>query len=211
MKFLLAAALSCCFLLFHSVDSVAQHKRKDLSEDDIKVAYSSIPKIDGQYEYSEVIQLDSASTKDLLYQRAKLFFANEFKSAKDVIQYDDRGEGKVIGKGHFRIEDIQLIFLVAFTEKRDVNFTLEVFCKDGRYRYRIYGFNAEVTLRASGGSGPDNITHSEQSIDASYALTQKGSTKKMDRRLFSSTLFEIQRIAEDLKKAMATSTQSDNF
>ena len=75
-------------------------KQKDPSEDEIRSAYSALPKAEGQYEWAEVVQMDSSVKKDDLYRNAKLFFANEFKSAKDVIQYDDRGEGKVIGKGN---------------------------------------------------------------------------------------------------------------
>ena len=34
----------------------------------------------------------------ILYRNAKLFFANISESSKDVLQYDDREEGKIIGK-----------------------------------------------------------------------------------------------------------------
>lgn len=191
--------------------TVFSQKQKDLSDNEIKAAYAAIPKVDGQYEWSEVVQADSALKKDDLYRNAKVFFANEFKSAKDVIQYDDRGEGRVMGKGDFRLEDVQGAFLIVVSDKRYVNFTLEIMCKDGRYKYRIYGVSAECTKRASGGSSPDNVNNLTLSMDGAYAECNKGIVKKMDRRLFMATLGEIQSTIADLKKAMSVKKSEDSF
>lgn len=185
-------------------------KQKDPTEEEVKASYSSLPKVDGQYEWTEVVQVDSSLKKDDLYRNAKMFFANEFKSAKDVLQYDDRAEGKVIGKGNFHIEDLQNTFLVIFTDKRDVNFTIEIFCKDGKYKYRIYGINADCIFRGSGGRGPDNVTRDNITLDDAYIKCTKGSTKKMDRRLFMVMIDEVQLTIGDIKKGM-TSVKKDDF
>lgn len=103
--------------------------------------------------------LDSTYKKDILYKNSKLFFADAFKSAKDVLQYDDREEGKIIGKGNFKIEGGQSVFLSYFTEVWIVNFSIELFVKDGKYRYRIYDFNIDGRTRATGGNTPDQITN----------------------------------------------------
>ena len=193
-------------LLLFPLASIAQ---KTPSEEDCASAYKALPKIDGQYEWSEVIQVDTSLKKDDLYRNAKLFFANEFKSAKDVLQYDDRGEGKVVGKGNFFIEDLQSAFMVMFTDKRTVNFTLEIYCKDGRYKYRIYGINADCLIRASGGSSPDNVRSENISIEDAYLKCGKGMTKKMDRRLFMLMVAEINSTVNDIKKMMVSAKKDD--
>lgn len=195
------------FTLLFPIIAIAQ---KTPSEQDCAAAYKAIPRVDGHYEWSEVIQVDTLLKRDDLYRNAKTFFANEFKSAKDVLQYDDRGEGKVIGKGNFFIEDNQMVFMDMFSDKRTVNFTLEIYCKDGRYKYRIYAINCDFILRASGGSGPDNVTRDNISLDDAYQKCLKGMTKKMDRRLFMLMLAEINSTVADVKRAMA-STKKDDF
>ena len=100
--------LSFAFALF-SIFSYGQ-KQKEFTAETVKILYESIPKVEGKYEYTEVVQLDTTYKKDVLYKNSKLFFADAFKSAKDVLQYDDREEGKVIGKGNLSIEGGQAVF-----------------------------------------------------------------------------------------------------
>lgn len=186
-------------------------KQKDPSEEEVKAAYLALPKVDGQNEWTGIVQVDTSLKKDDLYRNAKIFFANEFKSAKDVIQYDDRGEGRVVGKGNFHLEDGQSAVLVFCSEKRDVDFTLEIYCKDGKYKYRIYGISAECTVRVSGGSSPDNVNRENITFDAAYTRTLKGISKKMERRLFMAMNDEIQSTIADIKKAMAVKKSDDSF
>lgn len=189
----------------------SQNKIKDPTEEDCKAVYNSLPRVDGNIEFTEVIQLDSSFSKDLLYRNAKLFFTNEFKSAKDVLQYDDRAEGKVIGKGNLQQEDFQMTFLVMFTQTRIVNFTLEIFCKDGKYKYRLYDIQIKGHSRASGGNTPDNVYSSDLSIQDAYTKTYKGSTKKMDRRLFVRMIGEINSTIADIKTSMCKTKSADDF
>ncbi len=79
----------------------------------------------------EVVKLDSTTQKEL-YSRAKLFFAESFKSAKKVIQLDD-GSSIIVGKG-----------ITTFTSGKgltkaniDISFLLKIELKEGQYRYTI--------------------------------------------------------------------------
>lgn len=109
------------------------------SEDLLK----SITDSTGTVSITEVVHVDTSLKKDDLYRNTKSFFAEYFKSSKDVVQYDDREEGKVIGKGNFPVSDKNLL------EDCDwnVNFSIELICKDGKYKYKIYNVNIleEVT------------------------------------------------------------------
>lgn len=98
--------------------------------------------INGKIYFNEVIQVDSI-TKDLLYYNAKVFFAEVFKSANDVIQMDDKENGVLIGKGFTNVyakavfRDGLIIYL-DFTGTVQMWYTIKIQCKDNRYKYDIY-------------------------------------------------------------------------
>lgn len=71
---------------------------------------------------SEVVSVDSTTTKETLYSNALSFFATTFKSAQNVIQMQDPESGKVIGKG-------------LLSNGRKV--TITIACKEGKYKYDI--------------------------------------------------------------------------
>src|SRR5258708_31294843 len=48
--------------------------------------------------YTEVVKVDSSVTKDILYSKAREWFAIAFKSSNVVIQLEDKENGKIIGK-----------------------------------------------------------------------------------------------------------------
>lgn len=84
----------------------------------------TLPKnADGKYEYTGVVNVDSASA-DKLYSNAKLFIADNFKSGKDVTQLNDDYSKTVIGRG---IE-------------HSVKFKITIQCKEGKYRYVVEDF-----------------------------------------------------------------------
>jgi hypothetical protein len=189
----------------------SQDDKKDATEEDVNTAYDSLQKVDGQYEFKEVVQLDSTYKKDILYKNAKLFFANISKSSKDILQYDDREEGKVIGKGTIQVTGHQNILLNAFSEIRTTNFTLEISCKDGKYKYRLFGFSSEYTYGQSDKRKPERITTGTLTVDQAYERTEKGGTKKMERNLFLNTLNEIRLTQEHLKEFMRKKPSKDDF
>ena len=75
----------------------------------------------GQTTRTDVILVDSTTTKEQLYSNALSFFAINFKSANHVIQMADPVSGHVIGKG--------------IVDGRDVIISLQ--CKGGRYKYDV--------------------------------------------------------------------------
>jgi len=89
----------------------------------------------GEIVYSEVVKVDSAKSNEL-FVRAHEWFANAFKSAKAVIQLDDKEAGKIVGKGTFDVSDNNnhnSLIYIAWTGT--VDFTVEIQTKDGRYKY----------------------------------------------------------------------------
>lgn len=83
------------------------------------------PTVDGRINFSEIVPVDGAS-KDDLYARTKIWFADTFKSSNDVIQLDDKDNGVIIGRGK----------IVEKEKKWD--FTVKVQVKDQRFKVEFY-------------------------------------------------------------------------
>jgi|SRR6185312_6067628 len=99
----------------------------------------AIPKnADGNYEYTEVVNVDSASAEKL-YSNAKLFIVDAFKSGKDVTQLNDDISKTVAGTGAIQI------YLKGLTSGTQyVSFKLNIQCKDGRYKYDFSNFQYDL-------------------------------------------------------------------
>lgn len=104
----------------------------------------------GEVEFIKVIQLDS-STKDNNFNKSKLWVANAFKSAQDVIQYENREEGKLVCKGLIAIKSTGMGMggTIHWSQAGNVLFTLEMGVKDDRCRIRIY----DLTHQAENAGG----------------------------------------------------------
>jgi hypothetical protein len=102
-----------------------------------EVMMKSLPKdsTTGMISYQEIVRVDSSVTKDVLYASAKDWFANAFRSAKDVIQMEDKENAKLIGKGNLTVS----IPMVGPDYSR-VDFTVTIQAKDGRYKYTVTNF-----------------------------------------------------------------------
>jgi hypothetical protein len=157
----------------------------------------TIPKIDGTYCFQEVVTLDGTYKKDFLYKNAKLYFVNNFKSANDVIQYDNKDDAKIIGKGNLTVYDS---YIITPFEWR-INFSTEITCKDGKYRYRLYDVNIIETRHVSSEYGGDRII--KLTIDDALNQNKKGSVKKVTARLFNKMITSIKADIAAIKIDMA--------
>lgn len=95
-----------------------------------------LPIIDGKIVYTEVVNIDSTKTKNELYSKAREWFAKTYNSSIKVIQMDDKEDCKIIGKALFQVYHKAM--------KKDypsgnINYTISIFAKDGRYKYEITG------------------------------------------------------------------------
>jgi hypothetical protein len=100
-----------------------------------------LPLKDGKVNYSGVVNVDSVN-KTELYNRAKHWLVETYKSAKDVIQIDDKENGEVIGKVFFEI-----YWTNTFYSGLNINIwhTLKIQVKDGRFRYEITDFSVKYS------------------------------------------------------------------
>jgi hypothetical protein len=88
--------------------------------------------------YSEVVQAPGVSQSEL-YSRAKLWFASTFKSAKDVVQADEKEAGVVQGTGW----STTYVKSLGIPSPQKLWYTVKIAVKDGRYKYDISSFQIE--------------------------------------------------------------------
>jgi hypothetical protein len=83
----------------------------------------------------------SGVTKDDIFDRTLRWTAQNFRSAKDVIDYQDKPSGTIIAKGI--IPNVDYGAMV----KGDLHFTLTIDCRDGKARYNYTNIDmvAEVS------------------------------------------------------------------
>lgn len=163
-----------------------------------------MPKVDGQYGYMEVITVDSLN-KDVLFNNAKTFFVDAFKSAKDVIQLDDKAEGKLIGKGIITVSGNQQK-MMGHSWERKINayFSIEILCKDNKYKYRIY----DITLKSydQHTSREKAPIESVQTFETLIEESNEGTYKKATSEAYPKLLGEFKIIIAQLKQNMIKKT-----
>ena len=100
-------------------------------------AQSSLPLNDqNMVEYSEVITLDKS--KDEIYSSINEWFVKTFKDSKEVIDFQDKEVGKIVGKG-IMVMDTKLNPLYKYD--LHTKFVIKTEVKEGKYRFVISDFN----------------------------------------------------------------------
>lgn len=153
--------------------------------------------------YTEVVQLEGTPTKDELYERAKEWFARYYKSSNNVLQIDEKENGKLVGKAALRV---YIRSMGADYEGGIVSYTISVYVKEGRYKYEITDFVHNGQQRTKEGMeikgrGPAEVFLSPDS--------------KLQGKLFGYYLNQIDAASKDaitsLKEAMAKGKKSNNW
>jgi Domain of unknown function (DUF4468) with TBP-like fold len=94
----------------------------------------TLPKLDdGRYGYQAVVTVEGAEAGELL-SRARAWIAQNYGSAKAVIQLDDTA-GTIVVKGTFAIP------WMIYDNGADIHHVLTFEAKAGRYRYTLSDFS----------------------------------------------------------------------
>mgnify|MGYP003545391179 CR=1 FL=1 len=110
----------------------------------IQVSFSQTP-----LTYSEVVQVDSITSKEEMFERARVWFATSFKDSKEVLQVSDKENGELIGRGV--IPFISNVFVGSSATKGLISFDVRIYTKQGRYKYEITLFTHEGSSGSSQG------------------------------------------------------------
>lgn len=100
--------------------------------------------------YTDVVSVDSLVKKQELFSKVREWFAKTYNSSTNVIQMEDKENGKIVGKAL-----IQIYKKTAITnyEWGAIHYTISIYIKDGRYKYVITDFYHTGQYTSSGGIG----------------------------------------------------------
>lgn len=149
----------------------------------------------GKVEFSEVVDVEGVSASELR-KRCKKWFAESYKSAKDVIQYD--GEDNITGKGIFQMK------VPSFGLEMDVptTHTIIVDFKENKYRVRITDIDYGTAV----------VKNAEYVKSKADQVKAKGKEPKGDIKNYLITTNKYcKNTLESLKKAMKTKSEKDDW
>lgn len=147
--------------------------------------------------YTEVVKVDSVY-KNELYKRAKLWFVETYNSSKDVLQLDSKEDGILIGKA--LMEYNPKVFSRSGLTKGNIKYTIKVFVKEGRYKYKITDFVHDPDGNQYGKSSMGLIT-TEEDCPNPIPMAKKWSNKVW-KDIKSQIENKILPLITDLKKGM---------
>ena len=122
-----------------------------------------LPMVNSKVNYTGIVKVDSVTKKIELYQRSKLWFVEVFKSANDVIQLDDKENGVIVGKGFFKTTWVLNEYI---TITANIQMTITINTKDGRYRYELSDFKVIDTWKE--GSNNYDFPLEEWTVETPY-------------------------------------------
>ena len=149
--------------------------------------------------FSEVIQVDGVSKKEL-FNRARKWFADYYNSSETVIDLEDKESGILIAKplGYANIP-----YILGFTAVK-MFYTINIYVKDGRYKYEITDIINETDPSEFNGyrSSKTNI---ESVINDYMVFKPNGKIREKSKNWKVATIKMVYKIADDLVESMNNS------
>lgn len=185
-------SLLIAFVATISLSANAQ-KKETVSQD-------TIPAVNGVYQYQEVVNVDNTFKKDQLYRNAKLYFMDVFPGAKDAFQYDDKQEGRIIGKGFLTVDDYKSVFPGVAVLRWDVYYNTEIICKDGKYQVRLYDILITKEYHVSESNSRNVHLTLKDAYDA--IPKQRGPYRSLYPKVISKMMAELMANVNTIKQSM---------
>ena len=143
----------------------------------------------------------TAKTKTQLYADTKLFIAEAWNSAKDVIQNDDKETGVVLVKGLTDATVNSLMTSVTYW----FSYTAKFQMKDGKYRITIDNLScSDVTTTSTSPFAP-------LSLDGYRGAFKDGLTEKNYNKVIEALKLNITNLVAGYQTAMKKPLVADNF
>lgn len=164
-----------------------------------------LPIVDDKVTFSQIVKCGEKPA-DLLYSGIKMSLAEIFKSAKDVIQLDDKENRTIIAKGINQSDDKSSHF----------EFTLRLTARDGRYRIDLTNFVFVKHSSVIGNVRFGETSNAAENLTDDLCFNAKGELRKMgaglQRRFLIETKDQIfyEIASRTLKFTNGLTSQSDD-
>jgi hypothetical protein len=168
---------------------------------------------DTAISFIEIVQVEGAS-KEQLFQRARVWFAENFKDSKSVLQISDKETGELFAKGSFTSHYKFRMTNRDWTNRGVYYFTLRVIVKDGRYKYSLTDINHFGDYNDYGNIVEGNKMGLITSATSTNKKISMVSPKKMNEvyvAVKESGINAANNTILNLKSAMVKNTVGDDF
>ena len=139
-------------------------------------------------------------TAEQIYNNVKVWFANNMRSANDVIQLDDVANKHIIGKANFGFKVNNMTW---GNLSGVIRFTIDVAARDGRYRVKISDFTHEA-FRDGWTEGPVYVGGPNPNVKG----LRKKQNSEMQKRAAPMCVDNIASILVTLQEAMTGNSPS---
>lgn len=143
----------------------------------------------GQVEYSEVVQVPDAS-KNELYNRARLWFADAFNNSESVLEVDDREAGILVGTGW---SSMMYSKFLALAGEHRLWVTIKIQVKENRYKYTINSIQVQ---------NPASKYVSSEKLPVDCETLNQDKLTKAQRNVKESIMLELQMFCYLIKSGM---------
>lgn len=157
------------------------------------------------YERVKVIEVDTTTTAETLRGSARKWFVDSFKDANSVIQMDDPTTNTIMGKGWSE-----------FGPNARLHYTVEVQCKNGRVRVRVYDVRHEGVGSIGYGTGAVQLPSWGMLFDEERCYVHQGGAI-MEKRMFKACVkirpeiaARLDSIVDSIEAAMRAGKQPSN-
>ncbi len=182
----------------YSKDTLLGYNFEKAKKEELPI--KDVPTKDNTSVYFDTVINVSSATKKELYYRIKLWFADNFKSSKSAIDYDDIENGIIVGKGNAEII-VNKDGMTSLTTR--CFFTLKVSVKDSRYRIEIYDFR----YKPDKGNWIGNFYQEPvETYPSTWFLPMGKSSKKVRQDYKDETISVLNRVLLSIKGGMEKST-----
>ena len=146
--------------------------------------------------FEEVIITEELNSSEL-YSALKEWFVTRFKNADAVLHMDDRESGKFIGKAYVDLE-------IGKFNTRRTDFTIKILIKEGRFKYILTDFVQNLPIQNA------TLIPLEDFV-VKKLYNKKGKLVKGNARYKEEVIKFSQLISEDLKNAIKTISEQDDW
>lgn len=157
--------------------------------------YDVMPLKEGKIIYEGVVSVDSTKQSEL-QRAAKKWFIDTYKSSKDVIGLDEPDE--IMGKGVIKTTH-QAGFMTMY--QIDVQHTVDLQFKDGKYRYSITDFRTKFVVPGIGNVPP-------RMVDITLEEWADGSHKNNERKYITKVDAEMKTLIQSLESALKSASKA---
>lgn len=171
------------------------------------IAVTDFPIKDDKLYYEGVVDVAPTAKQLDLYRTGRTWFVDTYVDAKEVLQLDDKADGKMMGKGRYKYSFINGINVSQVL----MRFTLALDVKDGKYRYRMYNFEGDnVNTSMLGGANATQLRILD--YNQCYLDLKADKRAKYNLKILQGMDTQVKGIVASLQKAMMTSaTGKDDF